>query len=481
MAIAAVIAAGVTAWKADAIVDHVLNLRYGHTLPKARHPAARGAAEEHQQDLDYLAQLPTVDRSFTAASGAQFRARVAELRQRSASLTPAQFLMGVAAAVALADNAHTNLDAAAWRERLNSAPVRFAWFAEGLYIVRAMAPHAALLGARVLAIDGYDPAQLDRETGRYFGGTREHAHVASTLLLESPQALHELYPQAPDDRLVLSVEDGGAPRAIELPAVTSADAPAAARPGRLLSTAPLAGEKPGEWKTLLDPAREVPESLRDPEHLFYTARLGEGRVLYMHPWRISNGFDPGVGRAIDAAVGPASDPPWQRIVLDLRFNDGGEYPTVYRAIQALARRLDPAGRLVILTDNTTFSGAIITAALAKHFAGARATIVGERAGDRLAFWAEGNAIELPNSRIKVNTSTGYHDWARGCRELRCYWPNFYYDVAVGSIDPDIPAAWRFDDYRRGVDTVLTRALKDEPPRVARDRMPARRAARLPRA
>ncbi len=44
------------------------------------------------------------------------------------------------------------------------------------------------------------------------------------------------------------------------------------------------------------------------------------------------------------------------------------------------------------------------------------------------------------------------------RELRCWGPNFYYDVAGGNLDPAIPVRWRFADYVRGVDTVLQRAL-----------------------
>jgi hypothetical protein len=60
--------------------------------------------------------------------------------------------------------------------------------------------------------------------------------------------------------------------------------------------------------------------------------------------------------------------------------------------------------------------------------------------------------------LPVYVATGYHDWAKGCRELRCYWPNFYYDVPAGTLDPDIAVGWRFQDYRRGIDTVLERAL-----------------------
>jgi hypothetical protein len=456
----AVLAAFGIAWKSDFILDRVLDLRYGKSLPKPDYPAPAKRAEANLQDLDYLARLTSIDISFSPEAEARFRRAIDALRARAAMSSPEQFFMGVAEALALSGNAHTNVDLGAWRERLNSAPVRFAWFADGLYVVRAMAPYEALLGARVLAIDGHDPVALAAETGRFIGGTPERNRATSPLLLESPQALHEMHPQAPDDRLQLRLRaDDGAERIVDLPAVRPADAPRAARPGRLFSSDALALEKPGEWKTLLPPGSRVPPSLRESGKLAYSTRLGQGDVLYLHLWRVSNGFDPEVGKAIAAAVGAEGDPPWTRIILDLRFNDGGEYPTIYRAIKALPRRLAPEGRLVILTDNTTFSGAIIATALAKHFGGKRAVVIGEKPGDRLTFWAEGNDIRLPNSKLTVHTATGYHDWANGCRELRCYWPNFYYDVAVGSVDPDLAVGWQFADFRRGVDTVLDRALQ----------------------
>jgi hypothetical protein len=366
----------------------------------------------------------------------------------------------VAEAAAQSDNAHTNVNAAIWRERLNSVPVRLTWFSDGLHVVRATAPYAALLGMRVVGINGHDPMALDREVERYVGGTPEHGHAASPLLLESPQVLHAIHPDAPDDRLSLRLRDAaGAERTVQLPAVAPGAAPNGGRPGRLMSPAPLPKEAPGTWQTVLGSAPEIPPSLRDPTRLYYSARLDGDRVLYLHLWRISNDFDPEVGNAIAAALGPAGDPPWRRIVLDLRFNDGGEYPTLYRAIKSLPHRLAADGRLMILTNNSTFSGGIITAALAKHFAGKRATVIGETAGDRLAFWAEGNAIELPNSKVRVNVSTGFHDWAHGCRELRCYWPNLVMDVAAGSIDPDVVVRWPFADYVRGIDPVLRHALR----------------------
>jgi hypothetical protein len=455
-----VIAAGtIVARRGETLIDSLLDFRYGRTLPQPHYPAPANEAEARLQDLDYLAGLPTVDRSFTGAAKARFEQRLAALREAAPALGFAQFAMGVAEAVAQSGNAHTNLDISVYRERLASAPVRLAWFADGLYVVRATTPHAALLGARVLAIHGIDVVALAGETARYLDGTAEHAHAASPLLLESPQALHVMHPEAPDDRLVLRIrEAGAAERSVELPAADPAWAPRASRSGRVIAAEPLAGEKPGEWHTLLEARRAVPASLREPGRLHYTTHLGP-RILYLHLWRVSVGFEPGVGDAIAAAAGRDDEPLLERIVLDLRFNDGGEYPTIYGAIRSLPKRLAPGGKLMILTNNHTFSGAIITAALAKHFAGDRAVVVGERAGDRLAFWAEGDSFTLPNSKLKVNIATGFHDWARGCRQLRCYWPNLVLGVAVDTIDPDIAVGWRFADYRNGVDTVLERALQ----------------------
>lgn len=380
---------------------------------------------------------------------------MARLREQAAALDRATFLLGVSEAVAAADNAHTNVDTRAWREQLASVPVRFEWFVEGLHVVRARPQSIGLLGARVLAIDGLEPEALARESSRYFGGSPEYARTASLVYLESPQALHAAHAELPADRLALRVVDAeGRERTVELPALPPPQPPAVARAGRLLSPVPLADEDAAEWRPLLAGVN-LPPSLRDPERSLYATRLDE-RTLYLHLWQVRDDAAGPVGDAIRDALGAGQ---WRRIVLDLRFDRGGEYPTVHAALRDLPLALASDGRLLVLTDNTTFSAAIIVAALARHFAGPRAAIVGAKAGDRLAFWAEGNSFTLPNSKLKVMTSTAYHDWAHGCRELRCFWPNFWYGVGVGSVDPDVPVAWRFADYRRGADTVLQRALE----------------------
>jgi len=90
-------------------------------------------------------------------------------------------------------------------------------------------------------------------------------------------------------------------------------------------------------------------------------------------------------------------------------------------------------------------------------------VLGERVGDRERFWAEsGTPLELPNSKILVFFATGYHDWNEGCqwKDLaRCFWINIRLDVPAGNLSPETPIAWRFSDYREGVDTVMEEVLK----------------------
>ncbi|HET9578069.1 MAG TPA: hypothetical protein VFP44_09605 [Usitatibacter sp.] len=454
--VVAAVAALALAWNADRIEEKVLYWRFGASLPPAAYPAPRDATQARLQDLDYLSQLTRVDRSFTPQAATEFARRVAGLREKAASLDRAGFLLGVSEAVAAADNAHTNVDTRAWREQLASSPVRFEWFAEGLHVVRARPEAIGLLGARVLAIDGLDPETLAREASRYFGGPPEFARTSSLVYLESPEAIHAVHAEAPADHLSLRVADGqGRERSVDVAALPPPQPPAVSRAGRLLSPVPLPDEDPAAWRPVLDPRGSLPPSLRDPERSLFAARLDED-TLYLHLWQVRDDAGGPVGEAMSRALGGRA---WRRIVLDVRFDRGGDYPTVYAALRHMPRSLAPGGRILVLIDNTSFSAAIIVAALEKHFGGSRTTLVGQRAGDRLAFWAEGNSFTLPNSKLKVMTSTGYHDWAHGCRELRCFWPNLWYDVAVGSVDPAVPAAWRFADYRRGVDTVLERALE----------------------
>src|SRR5207244_4516485 len=98
--------------------------------PAATYPAPRSAAEANLQDLDYLARVMDVDRSFSPEAKAAFSAGIAELESRAATMSPPQLEMQASRLVALADNGHTGVRGVGRGVSLNALPIRIHRFAE---------------------------------------------------------------------------------------------------------------------------------------------------------------------------------------------------------------------------------------------------------------------------------------------------------------------------------------------------------------
>ena len=121
--------------------------RFTPHIPTADYPAPSNAAEARLQDLDYLRRFIEVDKSYSEAQKVEFSALIDDLEARADTMTEAEFILGVSAAGAIPENGHTGVSISGTLNRLNSLPVRFAWFGDGLHIVRAHAEHEALIGA----------------------------------------------------------------------------------------------------------------------------------------------------------------------------------------------------------------------------------------------------------------------------------------------------------------------------------------------
>jgi hypothetical protein len=209
--------------------------------------------------------------------------------------------------------------------------------------------------------------------------------------------------------------------------------------------------------------------LREPDASVFVQKLDNGAGLYIHITQVAGDERGELSEQLAAIVHAIEPGPLRYAILDLRFDGGGDYVETIRFTKELPKRIARDGKLFILTDHATFSAALVTTARAKYFGGARSVVLGERVGDRERFWAEsGTPLELPNSRILVFFATGYHDWNEGCqwKDLtRCFWINIAFGVSAGSLSPDTPLAWRFSDYRNGVDSVMEEVLKQASPAI----------------
>ena len=158
----------------------------------------------------------------------------------------------------------------------------------------------------------------------------------------------------------------------------------------------------------------------------------------------------------------------------LRTSDPSGKSSSILVAEALPEVLPDDGRLILIVGPRTFSAGIVTAAILAARAKGRITIVGERAGDDLQFWAEGGFLTLPNSGLRVHYSDGYHDWRHGYdaddernrANPRIAAVNARYSAAAGNLDPDPVIPLTFRDYAAGRDPVMEqiRPVLDAPTR-----------------
>jgi hypothetical protein len=146
-------------------------------------------------------------------------------------------------------------------------------------------------------------------------------------------------------------------------------------------------------------------------------------------------------------------------VIDLRLNNGGNFFNTILFAEGLPKLIPPDGKIFVLISRATFSAALVTAVMLKAHAGERAILIGESMGDADQFWSEGAFMTLPNSRIEVRYTTGFHNWGSGCSDLRlCYWPVVAFGVKNASLKPQLRVEPTFADYSAGRDPVLQAAL-----------------------
>ncbi|MDB5393959.1 MAG: hypothetical protein JWM91_1465 [Rhodospirillales bacterium] len=419
-------------------------------LPLPVRPPPEDLAEARRQDVADLRLLPNFDRSFSPEAKLAFSQGVDALDAKAAALSPAGFEMAVSRLVALAGNAHTTVNKAQRVRSFGRAPLRFAWFADGLYIVRTTPPADALLGRRVVSIDGRPAAQALADLQPYLSGTSERARDDSPPLLDCPALLQVMWPDTDGRHLAVGLADGSVEQVGALPPGPDAFA---LRPVMVIGPAAPSGD----WKSVLGAAPQLPLSLREPDRVAYSAPLENGG-LYI---RINANEDDANGPLAEqlAAIAVGKPPAgWHRIVLDLRFNDGGDELKTMAFAKSLPDLLSADGNLWIVTGNASFSAAIITAARAKYFAGGRAHIVGEAVGDHHPFWNVGGApLVLRNSGIAIGHAYFKQDWTDGCYSIGVCNPlQSVYGVAAGDLSPEVTVGWSFADYAAGRDTVIER-------------------------
>lgn len=407
------------------------------------------------------------ERSYTPETRARMLAFVEREIANARPMTRTDLALVYSRAMAFTGNNHTKTR---WWNEVDAfqvAPFSFWWFPEGAMVTRAHPDQRDLLGAELVTIGGVPVREAYRRVIPYISGTADRHLYESPVWLRRFEVLRALgLSDGHSAEFGFRLADGRRVTRRLGPPPRPADPERSPDPAQYSDSwrqAMVPGRGPDPWPHVLERLPELPLHARTPTPLA-ASELLDGRLLYVRSTGVYPFGEP--ERSIeDRAFGVIADAvrdgaPPRHVVVDLRYNEGGNFLSIIPFVTELVRMTAPDGRIYVITGRATNSAAIAFAALLKGNAPDRTKFVGEHPSDAPTFWSEGGDIATP-AGIRLHYNDGYHDWAQGCRELaRCFWPLVYHGTAIGSLAPDIPIAMSYADFAAGRDPALDAVLAD---------------------
>lgn len=400
------------------------------------------------------------DLSFSADARRQMLRFINDNIAHAHAIQRTELALIFAEAQAYSQNDHTYSDYPNEDGLFQALPISFWQFAEGPIVTRAHPQFKHLLGARIVSIGGHIYEDAAKRVDKFIPGTDERRRYLRPCWLSRLEVLQSVGLATEGAVEIEFVMPSGEHRTERLGASPTPD-PALTSPTWRASMVP--GKGPDPWPHVLDQVSSLPLYVQKPDEMTAT-RLNDGRVLYIR----SNSLSPYEGEItvmlkayliMDGIVKSGNIP--SDIIVDVRYNGGGNLFNIIDFSKELAQVVGPQGHIYVIEGRATNSAAIAFMALLKSEGAERTTLVGEEASDTPWFWSEGDKLEAPNSKLPLRYTNGYHDWAHGCTDLKkCYWPVVFHGVAAGSLRPDISVEMTFSDYVAGKDPALEAVLTD---------------------
>lgn len=399
------------------------------------------------------------DRSYAEDERAAALTILDRLDANVSTLSDREIVASFAQVAAASGNAHTRAYLLRNRGWWRRYPIRIWPFADGWRVVSAQPGYETLLGVRLTHIGGKPIEEAAEAVRPLFAGNDAWARYMATYSLTSPDALLGTHVIETDTIAFAGEGEYGAV------SVQVAPMPLVRRDGPEESwwfLAPREG-----WRHVLE-GRAAPTFLADPMRNYLMRRCG-GDTLYVQFFRAQNAEDESVrdfGERVLAEI--AANPP-RRLVVDLRFNTGGNLQLAQPLFTALAETpIAQSGRgFYMISGINTFSAGITPMAHMRQ--DARVTLVGEGPGDELDYWSEGGNVPLPYSGIMMHFADRMHTYSRVAYDLPPSWRDLNFEV--DSVEPDVRTRWRWRDYLAGRDPSMEAIVRR--PRCGSPLEPAR--------
>jgi hypothetical protein len=377
-----------------------------------------------QEDLKVFAErFPSHQKDFAKLYPRdQFDKEISSLKSEIPQLSNGEITLRLMRLVSSAHVGHTEVSEPLGFNRL---PLVFYWFSDGLAVTAAAQRYSEALGARVVRVGTMTPDQLEAAVAPYTSYETEIAlHQNSPNFMRLAELLHHLKLDKPDGSVdVTFAKPGGEPFT--------------------LTIAPVFG--PLTLVTAYDVLHIPPPLYRkQPTSYYWYEYLPDSQTLFIQYNVCENDPKQHFDDFVNSMFAVTDSMPVQRVVVDIRFNGGGNSFVIAPLIRALKERpaLSARGHLYTLIGRATFSSGLdATMDFRDHL---HAILVGEPLGEKPNSYGEVRSFKLPNSGLEVRYSTNFQ------RLMKDADPPF--------LAPDVLVTRSLDDFHAGRDPALDAAI-----------------------
>ncbi len=307
-------------------------------------------------------------------------------------------------------------------------PIKFYWYQEGIYILKAPVEYQQILGKRVLAINE-SPLEVVIDS------------LATLIVDDNPSLLKNQVPRMITWTQLLECFGFANHKGLEL---VVADQKGVEE--KVFISLPQA-----DGEVVAVKPDSIPFGFRDQKVFFREHYFPAEKIFYIQYNRCwSREIEEEFGSGASALFMPSFKEfekevfqvirknPIHKLVFDMRFNSGGNSAQGTNFIKKLCKSIKKGeGSIYVVIGRKTFSSAIINTVDFMNLA--EVVTVGEETGGRPNHFGEVKRFVLPESKLVVNYSTKYFSLL---------------EEDVPSLMPQLVAPISFEDYMHGIDSAL---------------------------
>ncbi len=369
-----------------------------------------------QTDIDVLAEnlLAKHPNFYTNHTVEEFEDTIESLTAALPTLHDSQIVIELNRIIAMGGDSHTNIEFSAYAKAMHRMPIQCIVLADGVFISAATAPYKDLVGAQIIKFGDTDALDAFQRISVLFG------YENNSRLINAGSAYLPLLPAlaavglADDfnaDTYDLTIKNNDGERIVTIDCTIPESRP--------------------QWVSFAQGFKNgMPLMYRKSHGNYQTEFLKDSQVMYLAYNKCEDAKDFPM-KLLSTFITEKSDEfDARRLVIDLRFNGGGNETVLWTLIDHLEsyERFKAPGDIIVLISRYTFSSAMSNAHQLKDRLGA--VLIGEPTGGKPNHFGELQSFTLPNSKMTISHSSRWFQKVEG--DPDAVYPDLL--VEVGSAD-----------------------------------------------